>query len=134
MSFECKIQSIAQNIHRRGLQSAPFFKMTLTEIITYFKENRSKDEFFKNHHLDIESEVVEIYMQKPFSLDNKIEFLEIEKTKGTIEFDINDVKYYNLIDMYSFIDFIKNSMESPNYNLTDAQLAKILLDYCINDA
>ncbi|AGC76102.1 hypothetical protein LX97_00777 [Nonlabens dokdonensis] len=108
--------------------------MNLAELIKYFKENRSKEEFFKNNHLNMESEVVEIYMQKPFSLNNKVKFLEIEKTKGTIEFDINNVKYYNLIDFYAFLDFIKDSMESSNDNLTDAQLAKILLDYCINDA
>ena len=106
--------------------------MTLTELIHYFRANGNQDEFFENNSLNTESEVVEIYMQKPFSLENEIQLLEIEKTEGKVEFEIDNIKYYNLIDFYYFLDFIEDSKKQKNENLTDIKLAEILLNYCIN--
>ncbi|WP_299214204.1 hypothetical protein [uncultured Aquimarina sp.] len=108
--------------------------MTLIELIHYFRTNGNQDEFFKNNSLDTESEVVEIYMQKPFSLENEIKFFEIEKSRGKVEYEIDNVKYFNLIDFYYFIDFIEDSKKKKNENMTDIKLAEILLNYCINDA
>lgn len=108
--------------------------MTLIELINYFRKNGNQEEFFKDNSLNLESEVVEIYMQKPFNIENKIELFEIEKTNGKIEFEFNNVKYYNLIDFYYFLDFIEDSKTKVNKNPTDLKLAEILLNYCINDA
>jgi hypothetical protein len=108
--------------------------MTLTELINYFRTKGNQEEFFKNNSLNIESEVVEIYMQKPFNIGNNIEFFEIEKTEGKIEFEFQNVKYYNLTDFYYFLDFIEDSKTKVNENLTDLKLSEILLNYCINDA
>ncbi|MFK7749577.1 MAG: hypothetical protein AB8B65_14370 [Kordia sp.] len=106
--------------------------MTLTELIRFFRNNGSKDKFFEIHSLDIESEVIEIYMQKPFNIENDIKFFEIEKTEGAQEFEIENIKHYNLTDFYYFLDFIEESKERNK--LTDLELAKILLDYALNDA
>jgi len=106
--------------------------MTLTELIHYFRSNGDQNKFFKIHSLDTESEVVEIYMQKPFNIENNIRLFEIEKTEAKIEFEVESVKYFNLTDFYYFLDFIEESKR--NEKLTDGKLAEILLDYCVNDA
>ena len=106
--------------------------MTIIELINYFRTNGDQEEFFKNNSLDTESEVVEIYMRKPFNIHNEIRFFEIEKTEGNIEYEIDAVKYYNLIDFYYFLDFIDES--KVNKSLSDEKLAEIFYNYCINDA
>ena len=108
--------------------------MILPELIHYFRTNGNKEEFFKIHSLNSESEVIEIYMQKPFNSNNKIEFFEIEQTEGKIEFIINNIKYYNIIDFYYFFDFITESQSLEQKTTTDEELAQILLSYSINDA
>ncbi|WP_299247021.1 hypothetical protein [uncultured Aquimarina sp.] len=105
--------------------------MTLIELIHYFKINGNQDEFYKNNSLDLASEIIEIYMEKPFNTKNKIALFEIEKTQGKVEYEVENIKYYNLIDFYYFLDFIE---DSKNKNLTNEKLAEILLNYCINDA
>ena len=109
-------------------------KMNLVELINYFRSEGNQTEFFKNNSLDTESEVIEIYMQKPFSIENTIKLFEVEKTEGEIEFDFNDSKYFNLIDFYYFFDFIEESKSKKNKSMSDSELAKVLLDYCVNDA
>lgn len=56
--------------------------MKLLELVKYFKEGGSYEEFCQSQSLNIEAEVVEIYMEKPFSIDNDLAFFEIEKTEG----------------------------------------------------
>ncbi|MEF3078663.1 hypothetical protein [Winogradskyella poriferorum] len=106
--------------------------MTIIELIHYFRTNGNQEDFFKNNSLETDSEVVEIYMCKPFNINNEISFFEIEKTQGNIEYEIDNVKYYNLIDFYYFIDFINES--KANKGLSDEKLAEIFYNYCINDA
>ncbi|MBC8753870.1 hypothetical protein H2O64_04260 [Kordia sp. YSTF-M3] len=106
--------------------------MTLTELINYFRFDGNQKEFFKTYSLNTESEVIEIYMQKPFNIENNLAFFEIEKTEGLQEYEVENIKYYNLIDFYYFLDFIEDSKK--NKKLTDKELAEILLDYVVNDA
>ena len=49
--------------------------MKLIELISYFrKEECSLEEFCKRQSLNFDSEVIEIYMPKPFNLNTEIEF------------------------------------------------------------
>ena len=108
--------------------------MTIKELIHYYRTNGNKEEFFKNNNLDLESEVIEIYMQKPFDLENEIRLFEIEKTEGNLKYEYKNREYYNLIDFYYFFDFIEESKTKKNEKLTDEKLAEIFLNYRINDA
>ena len=54
--------------------------MKFVELISYFKKGGSFEEFCQSKSLDFESEVVEVYMEKPFNLANDLAFFEIEKT------------------------------------------------------
>ncbi len=108
--------------------------MTLINLIHFFRTDGDKDKFFEKNSLDPESEVVEIYMEKPFSVNKEIKIFEIEKTKGKIEFVANNIKYYNLFDFYFFLDFIEDSKATESTNLTELKLSEILINYSINDS
>lgn len=106
--------------------------MTLEKLINYFRLDGNQKDFFETYSLDTESEAIEIYMQKPFNIENNIKLFEIEKTEGLQEYEVENIKYYNLTDFYYFLGFIEESKK--NIKLTDKELAGVLLDYALNDA
>jgi len=108
--------------------------MNLIDLISYFRQGVDQNKFFKDNSLDLDSEVVEIFMEKPLSVQNELKFFEIEKTEGKNQFEFQSINYYNLIDFYFFNDFIEESKTGTNEKLTDKELAEVLLNYCINDA
>lgn len=108
--------------------------MKLIELVAYFRKGGSFEGFCNEKSLDIEAEVVEIYMEKPFNLDNKLEFFEIEKTKGNIRYVSNGVVYFNLFDFYYFLDAIEESHEVGYKSISNDELAERLLHYAIYDA
>lgn len=54
----------------------------MIELVSYFKNGGSFEQFCETHSLDQKSEVIEIYMEKPVSFDQNIAFFEIEKQKA----------------------------------------------------
>ncbi|OJW02647.1 MAG: hypothetical protein BGO52_00600 [Sphingobacteriales bacterium 44-61] len=108
--------------------------MKLVELVNYFRSGGAYEDFCQSQSLNTESEVIEIYMEKPFNLDNSLAFFEIEKTEGKNEYILNGVKYFNLIDFYYFLDSIEESNIDENASLTDNEIAKKIYDYAINDA
>jgi hypothetical protein len=108
--------------------------MKLLELVSYFRKGGIFEEFCQQHSLNFESEVVEIYMAKPFSIDNDLAFFEIENTEGKIEYVFNGENYFNLFDFYYFQDAIEESNSDTNLSLSDETIAKRLYDYAMNDA
>lgn len=108
--------------------------MKLVELVNYFRKRGSFDEFCQSKSLNLESEVIEIYMEKPFDLGNDLAFFEIEKTEGKVEYIFNGIKYFNLFDFYYFLDAIEESNSDENKSLTDNEIANRLLSYAIHDA
>lgn len=102
--------------------------MKLKELVSYFKNGGSFEQFCEAHSLDQESEVIEIYMEKPLSFDQNIAFFEIEKTEGNIEYTTDDIDYSNLFDFYYFLDAIE---ESNSKKLSTEQTTELLYDYAI---
>lgn len=107
--------------------------MNLIDLVKFFREGGSFEFFCKKHSLDLESEVVEVYMRKPFNINSEIFFFEIEKTEGNLEFQSDGIIYNNLFDFYYFLDVIKDSNNESYKELSNLELAKILLSYGIND-
>jgi len=56
--------------------------MALVELVKYFRKGGTYEDFYDKCSLSLESEVVEIYMMKPFSFDNDLAFFEIENAEG----------------------------------------------------
>ena len=107
--------------------------MKLIELVSFFKNEGSFEKFCQNKSLNIDSEVIGIYMEKPFDIDNNLVFFEIEKTEGKMEYFSNGINYFNLFDFYYFLDVIEES-NNENKSLTNAEIARVLLSYAINNA
>lgn len=108
--------------------------MKLENLVNYFRNGGSFEKFCQMESLELESEVIEIYMEKPFTLCKELRFFEIEKTEGNIEFMFSNVKYFNLFDFYYFLDVISESNIKNNTLMTDNDVAKKILAYAIHDA
>ncbi|UKB85364.1 hypothetical protein LF887_06985 [Chryseobacterium sp. MEBOG06] len=110
--------------------------MKLLELVKYFRDGHSFEEFCQTYSLDLQSEVIEIYMEQPLKIDNELAFFEIEKTEGNIEYEYEykNIKYSNLFDFYYFLDAIEESKNAKNHSLSNEQLTKLLFNYAINDA
>ena len=108
--------------------------MKLLELVSYFRKGGSLEEFCEKESLDFESEVIEVFMQKPFDVGADIVFFEIEKTEGNVEFVKDDIVYYNMFDFYYFLDVIEDSNKNKYMLLSDEEISKKLLFYAIYDA
>jgi hypothetical protein len=60
--------------------------MKLEELVRYFRTRGTFEKFTQTMSLNRESEIIEIYMKKPFNLNKDLAFFEIEKTDGRIEY------------------------------------------------
>lgn len=108
--------------------------MNLIELVCFFRDGGSFENFCDMKSLNKESEVVEIYMRESYDLGNQLAFIAIEESNGAIEMLLEDVKYLNLFDFYFFIDAIEEVNNDQNKSLSDADIAAYLLSLAINDA
>ena len=108
--------------------------MNIIELVNYFRSGGNYEEFCQKQSLNLESEVVEVYMKKPFKINNDLAFFEIENTEGRVEYVYDKEIYFNLFDFYYFQDVIEESNNIENLSLSDEIIAKRLYDYAINDA
>lgn len=108
--------------------------MTFVELVHYFRAGGSFGEFCQSQLLNVDSEVVEIFMAKPLNIANDIKFFEIEKTEGKSEYTCDGRKYVNMFDFYYFLDAIEESNSANNSHITDATIAELLYNYAMKDA
>ena len=108
--------------------------MNLEELVKYFRKGGSFEEFCISQELDLNSEVIEIYIPDPKSIKAELEFFEIEKTEGRIKITSDGLLYHNLFDFYFFLDAIMELKEKKHENLSDKEIAQKLLSYAIHDA
>lgn len=104
--------------------------MNLETLVGLFREKGNFEEFCISQSLDFTSEVIEIYMKKPFDLESQLYFFEIEKTEGQSEYIYNHEAYHNLFDFYYFQDFLEDSPKE----FTNKEIAERILSYAVNDA
>jgi len=108
--------------------------MKLLELVCYFRNGGSFDEFCESEQLNQESEVIEIYIKKPLELNNDLGFFEIEKTEGKSELVNVGIEYSNLFDFYYFLNSIEDSNKEENRFFSDEEITKLLFKYALNDA
>ena len=108
--------------------------MRLEALVSYFRKGGSFSNFCESNSLNPDSEVIEVYMEKPFSLTKDLAFFEIEETEGSVEYSHREVLYSNLFDFYFFLDAMEEAKNGEAKLLSDKELAKKLLDYAIHDA
>ncbi len=106
--------------------------MKLIDLITFFREGGTFEDFCKGQALSAESEVIEIYAQEPVSLEAQLGFFPIEETEGRIELQSEGVQYHNLFDFFYFLEVIEDLKDSEGP--TNSELAQKLFTYAMKDA
>ncbi len=106
--------------------------MKLIDLVSYFRQGGTFEDFCKRQGLNAESEVIEIYAQVPVGQESQLGFFPIEETEGKAEFLSNGIKYKTLFDFFYFIDVIEDlkGLQIPE----DGELAQKLLSYALKDA
>ncbi|MDM1397603.1 hypothetical protein HX049_10480 [Myroides odoratimimus] len=108
--------------------------MKLVDLVKYFRKGGTYQDFCKQYSLNFDSEVIEIYMETPFQIDNELSFFEIEQTEGVLEFEVNNIVLSSLFDFYVFLDMIEESNQETYKNVSDLDIAKRLISYGFNNA
>ena len=106
--------------------------MKLIDLITFFRQGGTFEDFCQAEGLDEESEVIEIYAQEPVGLESELGFFAVEETEGQVEFQSKGVRYHNLFDFFYFLDVIEDISDSDEP--TDSELAQKLFTYAMKDA
>jgi len=107
--------------------------MSLPELIQYFRNGGTYDGFCKLHRIDSDEDVTEIYMQKPYGLNNKLEFFKVDETAGKKQYSYNGSDFYYLFDFYYFLSAVKEADRPQSASITDIDLALRLLDNAEKD-
>lgn len=108
--------------------------MKFIDLVKYFRNGGTYEQFCRDQSLNLEAEVVEIFMKKPFSFDNDLYFFESENTEGLIEYIFNGELYYNLWDLLYFQEAIEESKAGEHKSTSDEKLAQLLYNYALYDA
>ncbi|MFP5438752.1 MAG: hypothetical protein ACLGH8_13280 [Bacteroidia bacterium] len=88
--------------------------MTLPELIHYFTEGNTYEDFCKAQGLNKYAEI-EIYMQRPFGINGKVEFFKIEETAGKVQHYYNGSEFYNLFDFSFFLNAVKEADSGDDF-------------------
>lgn len=108
--------------------------MSLPELIEYFRNDGTYEGFCKLHRLESDADVTEIYMQKPYGLNNKLEFFKVEETAGKKLYNYNGSDFNYLFDFNYFLSAVKEADRPASRLTTDIDLALRLIDYAERDA
>jgi hypothetical protein len=106
--------------------------MKLIDLIAIFRQGGTFEDFCKEHTLNAESEVIEIYAQEPVNLESQLGFFAAEETEGRVEFQSQGVQYHNLFDFFYFLEVIEDL--KGNEEPSDAELTQKLFSYAVKDA
>lgn len=107
--------------------------MKFIDLVKYFRNGGTYDKFCQENGLNVESEMIEIHMQKPFSIDNQLYFFESEDTNGQVEYQHNGELYYGILDLYYFQDAMEEAKDGEHKSTSDEKLAQILYNYALYD-
>ncbi len=106
-------------------------KMKLSELIPYLKDNKKWESLLTNLNIDKESEEILIYATEHLDIESEVILIELEKTDDKLETTINGVRHIQILPSSLAKDLIENDFSQMT---GDFEIAKRLLEYCINDA
>lgn len=107
--------------------------MNLLQLVSYFRMGGSFEVFCQQQSLNIDSEAIDIFMEKPLGINKGLTFSELEKSDGKIELTKNGIEYYYLFDFHYFLDAIEESIADEHKEKSDIELSQILLHFAIHD-
>jgi hypothetical protein len=106
-------------------------KMKLTELIPFLKDKSKWDNLLTKFNIDKESEEILIYATEHLDIESEVILIELEKTDDKLETTINGVRHIQILPSSLAKDLIENDFSQMT---GDFEIAKRLLEYCINDA
>lgn len=108
--------------------------MKIIDLVNFFKNGGTFLEFCKLQSLNEDSEVIEIYMQKPLKLDSELSFFPIEETEGKVVFEKKGSVYHNLFDFYYFEDTVNDYLNGDLGEMTVTEFSEKLISYAVKDS
>jgi hypothetical protein len=106
--------------------------MKLIDLIPYVRNNYSVKELYVKEQLNLESEVVLVYMTESLKLESDLKFFDIEETEDELYYKNNGISYIQLFPLDYVIELVNSGLDVQY--LSDQEVAKILLNYRIKDA
>jgi hypothetical protein len=107
--------------------------MKLIEFIKYLTNPELLESLYKEQGLNLESEVLLIYMKEDLDLSSYISILEIEETEDDLIFEKEGLKYIQLFPIDYAIDLIEFDLNIKDKGYSDLEIAERLLEYRKND-
>jgi hypothetical protein len=107
--------------------------MKLIEFIKYLTNPELLESLYKEQGLNLESEVLLIYMKEDLDLSSYISILEIEETEDDLIFEKEGLKYIQLFPIDYAIDLIEFDLNMKDKGYSDLEIAERLLEYRKND-
>lgn len=117
-----------------SLTKINIINMKLIELIKYLTNPELLEELFLEQGLNIESEVLLIYMEGDLDLTSDISILEIEETEDDLIFEKDGLQYIQLFPIDYAIDLIEFDLNMKDKGYSDLEIAERLLEYRKNDA
>lgn len=117
-----------------SLTKINIINMKLIELIKYLTNPELLEELFQEQGLNIESEVLLIYMEGDLDLTSDISILEIEETEDDLIFEKDGLQYIQLFPIDYAIDLIEFDLNMKDKGYSDLEIAERLLEYRKNDA
>ncbi len=106
--------------------------MKLVDLVGFFRQGGTFEDFCSANRLSTESEVIEIYAQEPVSLQAQLGFFPIEETEGRVKFQSGTSNYQSLFDFFYFLEVIEDM--KGNMVVDNEKLAQTLFSYATKDA
>ena len=104
--------------------------MTLPQLINFLRKGGSLENLLELNDLDKATEDCMVFSSLPFGLEKDLRFFDTGKTGDKIEYEVNGTVYHYLIEL----DWIEDMVSESEPNISDFELAKIALNYAMNDA
>ena len=108
--------------------------MKLIELIKFLTNPELLESLYQEQGLNLESEVLLIYMKGDLDLRSDISILEIAETEDDLIFEKEGLKYIQLFPIDYAIDLIEFDLNMKDKGYSDLEIAERLLEYRKNDA
>jgi hypothetical protein len=108
--------------------------MNLIELVDHLRNSTTANKLLENEAPEIEEGLVDIYLLNEF-LTSEIIFFDMDKVpeKGLI-FEVDGSIYINLFPFSMTQEMVEEYATNYETELSDIEIAELLLDYRINDA
>lgn len=107
--------------------------MKLIELVDRLKTLDNAKAFIANELPNVEVDQVDIYLKESLDINAEVRFFDAETIPNTFLLELDGIKYVNLFPFYMLQEMVEDHTKLSD-KLSDAEIAKRILDYRIKDA